>query len=73
MSLDNAESSYQGKRGATAAIDILLCNYSMSFTRKEITRMLERSRRLERVTNKLGISIVLICGSHLGTLLFVSF
>jgi hypothetical protein len=36
-SLDNSVLLQQGRRGATAAIDILLCNSSMSFTRTEVT------------------------------------
>ena len=69
MSLDNSVLLHPGKRGATAVIDMLLQNSPIMCTREEVARMLKRGRRFKRITDKLGIAMVLVGGPYLGTVL----
>ena len=62
---ENAVSS-EGKRAATLAIDEIV--RSQKHDRRFIKVRLKRSRRLKKITDKLGLAIILVAGRRLTTL-----
>ena len=59
--------SPEGKRAATSAIDKIV--ESQEHDRKFVESRLKRSRRLKKITDKLGLATILVAGRHLTTLL----
>ena len=57
----------KGKRAATLAIDVIV--QSQQHDRKFVEVRLKRSRRLKRITDKLGLATILVAGQHLTILL----
>lgn len=55
------------QRRYTAAIDMIV--QRRKHTREEVQCYLKLSRRLKRITDKLGLAMILIAGTHLWTLL----